>query len=191
MNLVKKWRAPEEEQKGANEEVDKSKEEKQDNVDLAKAYKDLKGNSVSKEEYDKLKEENTKLLNEVINGGGGSGSGQATPTQEKPDIDKLRAELYGPKGQQLTNLQVVEKTLQLRKAIMDEGGMDPFLPVGANIKPDDRDRERAQAVADVLSECVRESDGDSGVFTAILQSKIANDSILLTNHLKKLGIKYN
>lgn len=189
MNLVKKWRAPEEEQKGANEKVDKPKEEKQDNVDLAKAYKDLKESTVSKEEYEKLKGENAKLLNEVINGGGGSGSGQATPTQEKPDIDKLRAELYGPKGQQLTNLQVVEKTLQLRKAIMDEGGMDPFLPVGANIKPDDRDRERAQAVADVFEECVKEANGDSGVFTALLMSKTSNDSIALTNHLKKLGIK--
>ena len=192
MFLIRKLRAPDAEQTGATETPKKevTKPEKSPtNLELAKALNDLKANSVSKEDYEKIQQENRDLIDQVINGGGASDSGQGTPTKEV-DIDTLREELYGPKGQQLNNLQVIEKTLALRDAVIAKEGIDPFLPLGANIKPTDNDKERAQAVADVLAECVKEADGDSGVFTAILQTKIANDSILLTNHLKKLGIKY-
>lgn len=191
MFLIRKLRAPDAEQTGANETPKKevTKPEKSPtNLELAKALSDLKANSVSKEDYEKLQKENRDLIDQVINGGGASDSGQGTPTQEV-DIEQLRTELYGPKGQQLSNLQVVEKTLQLRKAVIAKDGIDPFLPMGANIKPTDLDKERAQAVADILEECVKEADGDSGVFTAELQRRINNDSILLTNHLKKLGIR--
>lgn len=190
--LVKKFLAPDAEVKGAPEAEEKpvTKPEKAPtNVELAKALKEQKENSVSRAEYERLEQENRDLIAQVINGGGGKDGGPATPTKQV-DIEQLRTELYGPKGQQLSNLEVIEKTLQLREAVMARGEDDPFLPHGANIKPDDNDRDRAQAVADVLSECVKEAEGDSGVFTAILQSKIANDSIILTNHLKKLGIKY-
>lgn len=191
MNLVKKFYAPEDKENGgAKEEITKAKQEPS-TLDLAKAYKELKENSVSKEDYEKVKKEKDDIIAQVINGGGASGNGQGTPTEEKVDIEQLRDELYGPHGQELSNLQVIEKTLKLRKAVMAKDGIDPFLPVGANIKPTDFDAERAQAVADVLEDCVKEANGDSGVFTAILQSKISNDSVALQNHLKKLGIKYN
>lgn len=189
MNLIRIYRAPEEEKGGAQEEKQVTKPEEQSNLELAKALNDLKKNSVSKADYEKLERENRELIDQVINGGGASENAQRTPTKEV-DIDKLRTELYGPKGQQLSNLEVIDKTLQLREAVIARDGIDPFLPIGANIKPTDFDKERAQAVADTLSECVKEANGDSGVFTALLQSKMANDSILLTNHLKKLGIKY-
>lgn len=193
MKLVRMLRAPEGEEKGAPapEKKDVKSEKGQSNIELAKALQDLKANSVSKEDYDKLAQENRELIDQVINGGGAHDGDQRTPTEEKVDVEQLKKELYGPAGQQLSNLEVIEKTLKLRKAVIEKDGVDPFLPIGANIKPNDFDKERAQAVADVLEECVKEAQGDSGVFTAILQSKIANDSILLTNHLKKLGIKYN
>ena len=190
MILIRKLRAPDGEPSGA-EEKKVTEPETSSNLELAKALKDYKENSVPKDEYEKLKKENRDLIDQVINGGGAYGNGQGTPTKEPVDIDKLRTELYGPKGQELSNLEVIEKTLKLRDAVIERDGIDPFLPIGANIKPTDFDAERAQAVADVLAECVKEADGDSGVFTAILQSKLANDSVALQNHLKKLGIKYN
>lgn len=192
MFLIRKLRAPDAETKSANEtpkdEVTKP-EKSPTNLELAKALNDLKENSVSKEDYEKLQKENKDLIDQVINGGGASDNGQGTPTEEV-DIEQLREELYGPKGQQLSNLEVIEKTLKLRDAVIAKDGIDPFLPIGANIKPTDYDAERAQAVADVLAECVAEANGDSGVFTAILQSRLANDSIAFTNRLKKLGIKF-
>ena len=169
------------------EKKDKKPEDKS-NVDLAKALKELRENSVSKEDYERVVNENKQLVAEVINGEGGAGSGQATPPQDlEADIKALREKLYGPKASELSNLEFCEATLKLREAIIKRDGVDPFLPHGANIKPTDFDTQRAQAVADVMAECIKEADGDSGVFTALLQAKTNNDSQALTAHLKKIG----
>lgn len=169
------------------EKKDKKPEEKS-NVDLAKALKELRENSVSKEDYERVVNENKQLVAEVINGEGGAGNGQATPPQDlEANIKALREKLYGPKASELSNLEFCEATLKLREAIIKRDGVDPFLPHGANIKPTDFDTQRAQAVADVMAECIKEADGDSGVFTALLQAKTNNDSQALTAHLKKIG----
>ena len=170
------------------EEKKDKKPEENSNLDLAKALKELRENSVSKEDYEKLKEENKKLVAEVINGEGGAGNGQATPPHDlDADIKAYREKLYGPKASELSNLEFCETTLKLREAIIKRDGIDPFLPHGANIKPTDLDTQRAQAVADVMAECIKEADGDSGVFTALLQARTNNDSQALTAHIKKVG----
>ena len=169
------------------EKKDKKPEDKS-NLDLAKALKELRENSVSKDEYNKVVEENKKLVAEVINGEGGAGNGQATPPEDlEADIKAYREKLYGPKCSELSNLEFCETTLKLREAIIKRDGIDPFLPRGANIKPTDYDTQRAQAVADVMAECIKEANGDSGVFTALLQAKTNNDSPALVAHLKKVG----
>ena len=169
------------------EKKDKKPEEKS-NLDLAKALKELRENSVSKDEYNKVVEENKKLVAEVINGEGGAGNGQATPPEDlEADIKAYREKLYGPKCSELSNLEFCETTLKLREAIIKRDGIDPFLPRGVNIKPTDYDTQRAQAVADVMAECIEEAKGDSGVFTALLQAKTNNDSPALVAHLKKVG----
>ena len=166
---------------------EKEKKPEPSNVELAKALKELKENSVSKEDYDKVVEENKQLVAQVINGDG-AGNGQANaPEDLEGDIKALREKLYGPKCSELSNLEFCEATLKLREAIIKRDGMDPFVPRGANIKPTDYDAQRAQAVADVMAECIKEANGDSGVFTALLQAKTNNDSPALVAHLKKVG----
>ena len=188
LNLVRRYLYPDPKEPSGKVEEEPKKETKpeEDNVSLAKALKETRENSVSKEEYERLKAENKRLVSEIINGEGGSGNGQATPPQEA-DIEALKNKLYGPKCSELTNLEFWKLTLELRDAVIKKDGVDPFLPHGANIKPTDNDVERANAVAQVVSECIEEADGDSGVFTALLQSKINNDSQALTAHLKKIG----
>lgn len=155
---------------------------------LAKALKEQKKNSVSKADYDKLKKENEELVAQIINGEGDAGNGQQD-TPPKKSIEELREALYGPKAQDLNNLEAAKLTLELRKAVMEKDGKDPFLPYGANIKPTSEDVEKAQHVADVFQECITEAKGDNGVFTALLQSRINPDSPVLTAHLKKLALK--
>ena len=173
--------APEGKQKG------EKKPEETDKVALAKALKEARESSVPKEEYEKLLDENKRLVSEIINGGDDAGNGQQNPPEEA-DIEALREKLYGPKCSELSNLEFWKLTLELRDAVIKRDGIDPFLPHGANIKPTDFDAERANAVAETVKQCIEEADGDSGVFTALLQSKIANDSPALTAHLKKLGL---
>ena len=193
MKLVRKFMFPE--PKGTQggdskvEEENKSevKPEETDTVALAKALKEARENSVPKSEYDKVVKEKEALVSEVINGGDGAGNGQQELPPQEADIEALREKLYGPKGSELNNLEFWKATLELRDAIIKRDGADPFLPHGANIKPTEFDAQRAEAVARVVKECIDEADGDSGVFTALLQSRINNDSQALTAHLKKIG----
>ena len=192
MYLVRKFMSPDPEETPAGEAkgTEKSKSEKKpeetDNVALAKALKEARENSVSKEEYEKLKEENKKLVSEIINGEGGAGNGQ-TITPEQADIPALREKLYGPKSSELSNLEFWKKTLELRNAVIAQEGYDPFLPYGEKIKPTAQDMEKANNVATVVQECIDESNGDSEIFTALLQSKTNNDSPSFMAHLKSIG----
>lgn len=192
MFLVKKFYCPDPEGTQGAEPKEKEnpksekKPESSSTVDLAKALKETRENSVSKEEYLKLKEENRKLVSEIINGEGGAGNGQ-TITPEKADIKVLREKLYGPKSSELSNLDFWKNTLDLRNAVIAQEGYDPFLPYGEKIKPTAQDVEKANNVAAVVQECIDESNGDSEIFTALLQSKTNNDSPSFLAHLKSIG----
>ena len=166
-------------------EEKKEKKSEQSNVELAKALKEARENSVPKADYEKLEKENKELVAQIINGEGNVGNGQPTP--EKVDIKALREDLYGPKGADLSNLDFLKKTLQLRQAVIEQEGYDPFLPHGAKIKPNEQDVERAEAVAKTVQECIDKSEGSSEVFTALLQQETANDSPSFLAHLKKIG----
>ena len=108
----------------------------------------------------------------------GTGNGQDQEQKPKePDINELREELYGVNRNDMTNYEYVDKTLQLRKAIMDKGGVDPFVPAGRKIQPTLEDFQKAQNVADVLQEQVddvkKNYGGDPSVFNDKL-SRIIN-----------------
>lgn len=193
MLLVRKLFHPEGEEGGSPAPEGKQqkgeKEPAPNNVELAKALKEARENSVSKEQYDRVVAENKALVSEIINGEG-AGSGQVSPEDNKPSIEELREELYGPKCSSLSNLEYWEKTLALRDAVIEKEGVDPFLPIGSKISPEASDVEAANRVAEVVKECIEEAEGNSDVFTALLQSKTKDDSVAMTMHLKKLGIKY-
>lgn len=193
--LVRKFYSPDETPaEGAPAEKTKKSEvkpEETDNVALAKALKEARENSVSKSEYDRIKKENERLVSEIINGGDGAGSGQnPSPQQQEASIDELREKLYGPKCSELSNLDYWKYTLELRDAVINKGDPDPFLPVGTKISPTSEDEEKANNVADVVKQCIDEAEGNSEVFTALLQSRMNPDSPQLTLRLKKLGITY-
>lgn len=172
-------------QPAPEEKKEKEKKPNESNVELAKALKEMRENSVPKEDYEKVVNENKELVAQIINGDGGAGNGQPTP--EKVDIKALREELYGPKSSDLSNLDFWKKTLKLRGAVIEQEGYDPFLPHGSKIKPNEQDVERANAVAETVQKCIDEANGNSEVFTALLQAETANDSPSFLAHLKKIG----
>lgn len=137
--------------------------EQNNDVDYIQAIQDLKANTVPKEQFSKLKEENAKLLKSLINGE----TLEGVTAPEKPDVEGLRKDLYN--GIDLTNLDYVSKTLDLRDEIIANGGKDPFLPWGEKISPTQQDIEAAERVAKVLRECIDYAEGDSLRFTSELQ----------------------
>lgn len=131
--------------------------------DYLAAIKELKQNSVDRSEYDKLRAENKKLIDAVVNGQ----PGQEEPVvskHSKEQIDDLRNDLFNS-PRELNNLEYVTKAMELREALMENGEPDPFLPVGKQISPTRDDIEGAEKVAQVYRECIEYAEGDSEVFT--------------------------
>ena len=131
--------------------------------DYLAAIKELKQNSVDRSEYDKLRAENKKLIDAVVNGQPGQEE-QVVVKHSKEHIDELRNDLFNsPK--ELNNLEYITKAMELREALMENGEPDPFLPVGKQISPTRDDLEGAEKVAQVYKECIEYAEGDSEVFT--------------------------
>ena len=131
--------------------------------DYLAAIKELKENSVNRSEYDKLRAENKRLIDAVVNGQPGQEE-QVVVKHSKEQIDDLRNELFNS-PRELNNLEFITKTMELREALMENGEPDPFLPVGKQISPTRDDIEGAEKVAQVYKECIEYAEGDSEVFT--------------------------
>ena len=131
--------------------------------DYLAAIKELKDNSVNRSEYDKLRAENKRLIDAVVNGQPGQEE-QVVVKHTKEQIDDLRNDLFNS-PRELNNLEFITKTMELREALMENGEPDPFLPVGKQISPTRDDIEGAEKVAQVYKECIEYAEGDSEVFT--------------------------
>lgn len=138
-------------------------------TDYVQAINELKANTVSKDYAAKLKAENKKLLDALV-------SGQQIEIEREPEVDinELRRDLFNGK-KEMSNLDYVDSMLKLRKAVMDKGMQDPFLPTGEKVTVTADMIEKAENVAQGLQYCVDFADGDSGIFTAQLQ-RITKDA---------------
>ena len=135
------------------------------NTDYIEALTELKGSTVSKEQYNKLRSENKKLLDALVNG-----KDIEISKEEPVDIDKLRKDLFNKDGH-MSNLEYVSSALKLRDALLEKGERDPFVPYGDKVTLTAEHFDKANMVAEVLRECVEFAEGDSGIFTAELQRR--------------------
>lgn len=135
-------------------------------VDYISAINEIKANSVSKAEYEKLRQENQSLLKTLVE----NGQIEQSVMKEPTDVNALRNELFDPTAM-LSNLEYVSKALELRDAVIDNGGVDPFLPYRSSGIPTTEEINTANRVADVLKECVEYADGDSQIFTQELMRR--------------------
>lgn len=151
-----------------DEEEEKVIGEEEEENDYIKTIEELKKNSVSKEEFKKLKEENKRLLDTVINGGG--------VVDEKPreiDVKKIEEKLRS-RDPRITSLEGVKMALDLREADMREGKRDPFVSVN-NHTPTKEDFEKAEARAEVYRECIEYADGDPNLFAQELSRRMVDN----------------
>lgn len=149
----------------AEETKDESETKDEEGQDYIQAIKELKENTVPKEQYAKLKAENKQLLDTLVTGG------QLEPEKAEPKktSDDWAKELVG----RHTNLEYAEIALAQRQAALEEGKPDPFMPVGMNFTQSRAtDAQDAQAAADLLQSCVDDSDGDPNVFLGLFQSRV-------------------
>lgn len=150
-------------------------EEKNENLvvedntnDYIEQIKNLKENSVSKDDYNKLKADNKKLIDALANGTQMDVVEPKTSTVE--NINNLRNKLFS-KESNLDNLDYCKTAIELRDALIENGERDPFLPFGHNVIATESDIETANRVATVMRECIDYADGDSDIFTNELQRR--------------------
>lgn len=160
----------------ADEQTNVTDQNTETEFDPIQEIQNLKNNSVSKEDYDKVVAENKRYLKALIDG-----QQVATSTAEPVDVDALRKDLFN--GEELDNLTYCKKALELRTAILERDGVDIFVGSGSKLNPTDEDYITAQKVADVMQTCIDEADGNSDVFTARLMS-MTND-IKIPKKIKK------
>jgi hypothetical protein len=163
------------ENKNLEQTVVSGEEESNDSADLIKAIKEIKQNSVSREQYEKLQNENKELLDTLINGG----QVEMIDPASKPSIEDLRKELFSKEAADkgMTNLEFVSRSLELRDAIIESGGTDPFLPIGKGIELTRDDYEAAEFTAEQFRECIDIAQGNSEVFTAELMRRTVDNSL--------------
>lgn len=157
-----------------NENVINEIQEPNENLSAVDIINDMRANTVSKDKYEKLESDHLKLLKALANG-----EDVNVDEPSKPDIAALRKELYTDEVEKLNDLQVIEKTLKLRQAIIDEGGVDPFVPQGRRTAPEESDFATAERVASVLQQCVDYADGDNSIFISELQRRTMDVSPIM------------
>ena len=150
--------------------TDEQKEQTNEYQTYIDEIQNLRETTVSKDQYEKKCEENRRLIQSLANGTPLPGAEQEPP---KPSIEELRKKLAN--GDQLNNLEYVKTVLALRNSLSEKGEQDPFVPQGANVKPEATDWATAQRVADAFQSCVVYADGDSEICTTELM-RITKDS---------------
>lgn len=140
-------------------------------TDYVAAIEEMKRNTVSREQFDKMKQENKRLLDALT-------SGQTIEQKAEVPAKKTVAELANAlMNGSSNNLNYCKTALELRERMMEEGMDDPFVPRGQKISPTREDYELAQKVADGIQSCIEYADGDSDIFTQELQ-RITKDTAL-------------
>lgn len=145
--------------------------EEMNNEQYIAAIEEMKANTVSRDAYNKLRNENKQLLDALV-------SGQELPQKpvEKPSISDMRKKLFNVDGT-MSNLEYVENVLSLRDALIESGERDPFLPYGDKVGITSEQIDAAERVANGLREMADFAEGDSGVFSAEYQRKVKDTSI--------------
>ena len=143
--------------------------------DYIDQIKKLKENSVSKDDYDKLRLDNKRLIDALANGTQVEGVVEPKVSAVEK-INNLRKKLFS-KENGLNNLEYCDTALKLRDALIENGERDPFLPFGHEVVATDSDYESANRVATVMKECIDYADGDSNIFTNELQRRTVDISI--------------
>ena len=134
-------------------------------LDLLEEIKNLKANTVSKEDYNKLQEKNKNLMRQIINGGG------SKETEETINMEECRKALFDH-PEDMSDLDFWKNTLALRKERLDKEGVDIFLPKGNKTRYSNADKESANHVAEVIGQLIVESEGSPQVFKALLNNAI-------------------
>lgn len=129
--------------------------------------KNLKTNSVSKEDYLRLQEENRNLLKTLVEGQTIEASADVAPSRETSEIIKDLT------SDSQTNLDYIKHSLELHDKRLEQG-INDYLPVGHEIAPTEDDIAAAKRVEDFFRNLVETADGNPDVFNNEYQRTVVD-----------------
>lgn len=132
--------------------------------------KNLKANTVSKDDYNKLLTENRNLLQTIVEGK--SVSSDSDQDEPKLSTSELAKQLCSGN---LNNLDYIKTSLEHRKRMIEEKGIDPYLGISHTTAPTDEQIASANQVAEFLQDLVDSSNGNSIVFTNEYQRLVGDN----------------
>lgn len=137
-------------------------------MNYAEVIKNLKATTVSREEYERVMNENKTLANALATSPVKSTD---EPEEELPTdeyIDGLRKKLFKINGG-ISNREFIKTSLDLRDALMARGERDPFLPVNKEYIDNPSDMAAVNNLANGLREIVEYSGNDDALFNSELK----------------------
>lgn len=153
--------------------ADEIKEFTEESVDVQKyldTINELKNNTVSKEDYYKLKDENKTLLNSIMDGTATASAEAASPTAQE-----LRNKLFGKDHEKLSDIEYIESLCDLRDILLKETGTDFMAPTGTQYAADYNDLQTSNKVYNGFRHCLQVADGNEEIFSQEI-SRITNDT---------------
>lgn len=132
-------------------------------TDYIAVIQEMRENTVSRDEYNKLKAENKKLFSALA-----AGEKIEVPKEPTKTIDELRADVRKAES----SLDGWKACLALRDAVLEKTGQDVFVATGTKIIPTDEDRTKATHVAETVKGWIEESGDDPFVFANIMSRNI-------------------
>ena len=141
-------------------------EETDNDLDLLEEIKNLKNNSVSKEEYNKVIEKNKSLMKQIING-----VGTRQETDEPIDLQEVRKDIF-ERNDKLSNREFWKQVLTLRKERLEKEGVDVFCPRGNKTRYTREDIETANHLAETIQHIIEDSEENPALFTAIMNNAL-------------------
>lgn len=142
-------------------------EEVDDSVDYIEAIKEIKQNSVSRSSYEKLKQDNKRLMDALI-----QNKQIETPKKEEIDVKSIEKRL-AERDPRMKSLEGFKLALKLREADLAAGKIDPFISAN-NKTPSKEDLESAQRRADIYQECIDYAQGDPALFSQELTRRMVD-----------------
>ena len=157
-------------------ERNETNNENEQEQDYIEAIQNLKDNTVSKEQYEKLRAENKKLLNAVLNDQKAEKEEPVeTVEQLQNDLRAIKSKLANAQEKGMSNLEFASNALKYREKAMKLGLQDPFVP-NTPTGPEENDFRSAERVAEVLQKCVDEAKGNPATFRNLFEQAVRDDS---------------
>ena len=137
-------------------------------MNYAEVIKNLKATTVSREEYERVMNENKTLANALATSPAKSTDDAEVELPTDEYIDGLRKKLFKINGG-LSNREFIKTSLDLRDALIARGERDPFLPVNKEYIDNPSDMAAVNNLANGLREIVDYCGQDDSLFNSELK----------------------